>query len=60
MIGATDGQGGRPTEKPYTPQNVMATLYHSLGIDLETTLTDPTGRPIYLLDDRQPVAELVS
>lgn len=59
VIGATDAQGGRPTEKPYTPQNVMATLYHSLGIDLETTLTDPTGRPIYLLDDRQPVAELV-
>ena len=40
-------------------QNVLATLYHVLGIDPLTTLPDHQGRPIYLLDDREKVAELV-
>ena len=46
VIGATDAQR-RPARstQPYTPQNVLATLYHVLGIDPETTLPDPTGRP---------------
>jgi uncharacterized protein (DUF1501 family) len=59
VIGATDPQGGRPIDRPYTPQNVLASLYQVLGIDIEMTLTDSAGRPIYLLDDRRPVAELM-
>lgn len=58
-IGATDAWGSQPKGTPYRAQNVMATLYQFLGIDLETTIPDNTGRPIYLLDDRQPIAELV-
>jgi hypothetical protein len=59
VIGATDPRGERPKVQPYTPQNVLATLYHVLGIDPATTLPDHQGRPIYLLDDRAKVAELV-
>jgi uncharacterized protein (DUF1501 family) len=59
VVGATDAQGGRPTDRPYTPQNVLATLYHVLGIDLDTTLIGMNGRPMMLLDDRRPIAELV-
>jgi uncharacterized protein (DUF1501 family) len=59
VVGATDLRGERPKGIPYTPQNVLATLYHVLGIDPVTTLPDHTGRPIYLLDDREKVAELV-
>jgi len=59
VIGATDPRGERPRGRPYTPQNVLATLYHVLGIDPVTTLSDHQGRPVYLLDDREKVAELV-
>ena len=59
VVGATDRKGARPIGQPYTPQNVLATLYHVLGIDPATTLPDHQGRPIYLLDDRRPVAELI-
>jgi len=39
---------------------VCATLYHQLGIDARrTTLTDPQGRPQYLLDEGEPLSELV-
>jgi hypothetical protein len=59
VIGATDPRGEHPKGKPYTPQNVLATLYHVLGIDPVTTLPDHQGRPVYLLDDRDKVSELV-
>jgi hypothetical protein len=59
VVGATDPRGERPKSRPYTPQNVLATLYHVLGIDPATTLPDHQGRPVYLLDDREKVAEVV-
>ena len=41
-------------------QDVIATLYHNLGIDvMNTTIPDPTGRPQFLLDIREPMRELV-
>jgi hypothetical protein len=45
--------------KPYQPQNTLATLYHVLGIDPSATLPDHSGRPMYLLDNRDPITELV-
>ncbi|MGE3803505.1 MAG: DUF1501 domain-containing protein [Gemmataceae bacterium] len=58
-IGATDSRGERAKGKRYSVQNVLSTVYRVLGIDPETTLIDHTGRPQYLLDERDPVAELI-
>jgi hypothetical protein len=57
-IGQTDDHGGRSKGKPYTPSNVLATLYRHLGIDPALTLPDHNNRPMYILDDRDPVREL--
>ncbi len=52
-------RGERCTGRPYTPQNVLASLYHVLGIDPgQTTLSAPDGRPRYLLEDTTKIAEL--
>ena len=59
VVGATNARGERPVGQPYTPQNVLATIYRILDIDLQTTLNDHTGRPVYLLDDPQPIKELI-
>jgi hypothetical protein len=59
VIGQTDKHGERPVGPPYTPQNLLATLYHALGIDLATTFPDHTGRPRPLLDDGEPIKELI-
>jgi hypothetical protein len=59
VVGATDSKGARPVGRPYTPQNMLATLYRVLGIDPGTTLPDHAGRPMYLLDDRRPIEELI-
>jgi hypothetical protein len=45
--------------KPFTLQNLLATLYHLLGIDPAVTLADHTGRPQFLLDDRDRIDELL-
>jgi uncharacterized protein (DUF1501 family) len=60
VIGATNRLGERPIERPVHVQNVFATVYQQLGINVETAqLRDPNGRPQYLLDHRQPISELV-
>lgn len=60
VIGATDRTASSATSRPVHYQDVMATLYHRLGIDpSRTTMIDPTGRPQYLLDRGQPIEELV-
>ncbi|QDU79612.1 hypothetical protein Pla110_13230 [Polystyrenella longa] len=59
-IGKTNRLGEYPVERPIHFQNVISTLYHNLGIDtMTTTLNDPTGRPQFLVDEREPVEELV-
>lgn len=59
VIGETDSRAEQSKSGTITFQNIMATIYHVLGVDLNATLTDFDGRPQTLLDDRQPIAELV-
>ena len=61
VIGATDRIGGHVTERPVTFQEVFATLYHRIGIDVRTaTVDDPQGRPQYLVDSGvEPIRELL-
>jgi hypothetical protein len=59
VVGATDSRAERSTSVPYRAANVLATLYGHLGIDPATTLPDHNGRPMYLLDDRRAIAELL-
>jgi hypothetical protein len=60
VIGATDRQAGEAKERPVRFEEVFATLYHSLGIDVATaTINDLSGRPRYLTDDYEPIRELI-
>ena len=60
VIGATTAKAERPIDRGYIPQNVLATLYREVfGIDPATTLPDHNGRPIYLLDERESIKELL-
>ncbi len=60
IIGATDSQAAEPIERPVHYQDVIATLYHALGIDpTRTTIDDPHGRPQYLVESGRPIEELV-
>jgi hypothetical protein len=59
-VGKSNRNAEVAVERPVHLQEVFATLYHNLGIDVKTTtITDPSGRPQYLVDRREPIHELV-
>ncbi len=59
-IGATNRLGEYAAARPVHVQEIIGTAYHNLGIDvMNTTLSDPTGRPQFLVDIREPMKELV-
>ncbi|MBI1348920.1 DUF1501 domain-containing protein [bacterium] len=60
VVGATDQHGSHVTERPLTPEDVAATIYHHLGIDgNRTAFPDRAGRPLYLVETGEPIRELV-
>lgn len=60
FIGSTNARGERPQDRPVDLQHVFTTVYKQLGIDPEVvTLTDPNGRPQYLMENRSLISELV-
>ena len=60
VIGKTDSIGGTVADRPVSPKDLLATIYHLLGYDLETTLTDKTNRPVPLVPNGSVVRELLS
>lgn len=58
VIGATDHQGARPSERPLDPHDLLATIYRYMGIDPQLQVSDAFGRPISLCNGK-PIAELV-
>jgi hypothetical protein len=60
VIGATDRLGGEVADRPIHFGEVLATLYHQMGFDLnQTTVRDLAGRPQYLVDHHEPMRELI-
>ena len=46
--GASDRLAAYPSTAPVSPEDIAATIYHALGIDLDTPLHDPVARPVPL------------
>ncbi len=60
VIGETDRDAAEPRSRPVTYKDVFCTLYHNLGIDArQVTLLDPQGRPQFVLDEGEPLREVV-
>ena len=57
VVGKTDRIASDVTERPTSPKDILATVYHLLGIDPHTTLTDRTGRPMPLVPDGAVIAD---
>jgi uncharacterized protein (DUF1501 family) len=58
-IGSSNSRGEVPKDRPIKVPEVLSTIYHALGIDSSQTFPNGNGRPMYILDDREPVAELL-
>jgi arylsulfatase A-like enzyme len=60
VVGKTDKIGGTVTDRPVSPKDLLATVYHLLGYDPDTVLRDKTGRPQALLPVGSVVREVLA
>jgi hypothetical protein len=49
-IGASDPIGAVPADRPASPSELVASIFKGLGLDLDTHLPGPAGRPFPLVD----------
>jgi uncharacterized protein (DUF1501 family) len=59
VVGSTDHLGTAPKGRPCTPADIHATIYHVMGVDPTVAFLDRTGRPVHVLDEGKPIAELL-
>ncbi len=61
IVGSSDEIAGAPRDRPTSPAEVAATIFHCLGIDLKTELPGNGGRPIPVVDRGvDPIHELLA
>jgi len=58
-VRASTARGERPKDRPCNPSQVLATIYQAMGIDPAKTFPNGSGRPMYILDDREIVSDLL-
>ncbi len=58
-IGESTSKAESAKSNPISPQDLMATVFHVLGIPQDLHYQDPTGRPVPMIDGGQPITELI-
>ncbi len=56
--GKSDKDAAWPSERAVSPEDLAATIYYALGIDLDLFLPDSQGRPVHILDGGKPLLDL--
>jgi hypothetical protein len=59
VIGATNSKAEYPTDRPLGPEDLIRTVYHVLGINASHEFRNEAGRPMPVLNQGHPIAELV-
>jgi uncharacterized protein (DUF1501 family) len=52
VYGKSDKVAGEPVENPVAPRDLIATVYHQLGVPAEQMLNDVNGRPQFVRPGR--------
>jgi len=60
VVGRSDKIASDPVERSVSPKDILATIYHLLGIDPSTILTDQQGRPMPLVPDAEVIGEVLA
>jgi uncharacterized protein (DUF1501 family) len=59
VVGESNSKVEVPKTTPIGPQDLMATVFHVLGLPQDLQYKDPTGRPTSMIVGGKPIAELV-
>ncbi|MEQ9408143.1 MAG: DUF1501 domain-containing protein [Fuerstiella sp.] len=60
VYGVSDRHGATPAVSPVTPGDVIATMYHLLGIDPATQIVDSLGRPHEVVPRGRVIREILA
>lgn len=60
VVGASDAQGAFVKDRPVSPEDILATMYHLKGIDPETAIPDRLHRPVRLTANGNVIPELLA
>jgi hypothetical protein len=60
VLGSSDRYGALPDTRPVSPGDVVATLYHLLGLDPRSEIHDPLGRPFQLVREGDVLGEIIA
>jgi hypothetical protein len=58
VVGASDAHAAAPADRPVTPRDLLATMYHSLGIEARQSINRPDGELYTLVEDGAVIHEL--
>ena len=59
VVGESAPKGDVPKTHAIRPQDLMATVFHVLGIDPHVQFINQAGRPVYMIEDGQPISALI-
>jgi hypothetical protein len=59
VVGESNSRVEVPRTTPIGPQDLMATVFHVLGMPQNLTYNDPSGRPQHMISGGRPIQELV-
>ncbi|MBI3865741.1 MAG: DUF1501 domain-containing protein [Planctomycetia bacterium] len=60
VVGASDAAGSFVKDRPVSPEDILATMYHLKGIDPDTTIPDRLKRPVRLVENGTVIDELLA
>jgi hypothetical protein len=60
VLGESDPRAEFPKERPLTPQDVLATMYHLLGIDRHKTFSNDASLTVEILNYGEPIHEILA
>ncbi|SIN76173.1 Protein of unknown function [Singulisphaera sp. GP187] len=60
VVGRSDKIASDPVERKVSPKDILATIYHLMGVDPGTMLVDKQGRPMALMPDSEVVTDVLA
>jgi Protein of unknown function (DUF1501) len=60
VLGSSDARAEFPKERPVSPQDILATMYHQLGIDQTKNYVNDADRPVPILNYGEPIKEIIA
>jgi hypothetical protein len=60
VVGRSDKIASDPVERKVSPKDILATIYHLMGVDPGTMLVDKQGRPMAHMPDSEVVTDVLA